>query len=48
MENYLEDNKKEGKVNVSDGQTILEKNFDIIEDIKKAQNGDKDAMAKLV
>ena len=48
MENYLEDNKKEGKVNVSDGQTILEKNFDFIEDIKKAQNGDKDAMAKLV
>lgn len=47
MDNYLEDKKNEYE-NDYDGQTILERNIDFIEDIKKAQNGDKDAMAKLV
>lgn len=47
MDNYLEDKKNEYE-NDYDGQTILERNTDFIEDIKKAQNGDKDAMAKLV
>ena len=47
MENYLEDKKIEFE-NCSDEQNILEKNYDFMEYIKKAQNGDKDAMAKLV
>lgn len=70
MENYLEEIKKEENIKDSDGEVVLEKNFDFskndkkeiaqdtqfftenkyefINDIKKAQNGDKDAMAKLV
>lgn len=44
MDNNLENNKK------IDSQEInyIEKNLNFVEEIKKAQNGDKDAMAKLV
>ena len=44
MDNNLEKNKK------IDSQEInyIEKNLNFVEEIKKAQNGDKDAMAKLV
>ena len=42
MKNCLENNKKLEKNNV------VERNYNLVEEIKKAQNGDKDSMAKLV
>ena len=45
MENCLENNKK---LENQDTYNDTEKNNNFIEEIKKAQNGDKDAMAKLV
>ena len=45
MENCLENNKK---LENQDTYNDTEKNYNFIEEIKKAQNGDKDAMAKLV
>ena len=45
MENCLENNKK---LENQDTYNVTEKNYNFIEEIKKAQNDDKDAMAKLV
>ena len=39
---------KNKKETIQEAQFLIEKNYDFINDIKKAQNGDKDAMAKLV
>ena len=45
MENCLDNNKKLENQNT---YNVTEKNYNFIVEIKKAQNGDKDAMAKLV
>ena len=44
MDNNLENNKKIESQEIN----YIEKNLNFVEEIKKAQNGDKDAMAKLV